>query len=314
MINETSEQRMVAYLKTLKPDFAPGTNWHYSNSGYVMLGYIIQKVSGMSYWQEVRKYIFEPLHMNNSGFDFAHLAGNEKATGYDELNDSIQQHSPITDSTVPFAAGSIYSTVTDMYKWYIGLRQNKIINASSFNKATTSSPLHNYGFGWQIDSVYGRKVISHSGAIAGFGSNFACVLPDDICIIILSNKNGSTSDVMHITDKLLAILYHQPYTTPKKRTPVAVDEKVLHQYTGTYTIEEMNLKIDVSVNNGTLIAQPYRDGHPGPTSVLMAMDNTHFYDTQDEELEVSLDMDNNGNVNGMRILQHGIAKYAKKIK
>jgi len=107
-ISETDEQRMVPYLKTLKPDFAPGTNWHYSNSGYVMLAYIIQKVSSMSYWQAVHKYIFDPLGMNNSGFDFTHLAGNEKAVGYDVLNDSLKQRSPITDSTVPFGAGAIY--------------------------------------------------------------------------------------------------------------------------------------------------------------------------------------------------------------
>ncbi|MEP6846341.1 MAG: serine hydrolase domain-containing protein, partial [Panacibacter sp.] len=91
-IQETDEERMVPYLKTLQPDFAPGTNWHYSNSGYVILGYIIQKVSGMSYWNAVRKFIFTPLHMYNSGFDFAHARG-DKATGYDVLNDSIKQSS-----------------------------------------------------------------------------------------------------------------------------------------------------------------------------------------------------------------------------
>jgi CubicO group peptidase (beta-lactamase class C family) len=313
-INETNEEKMVSYLKTLKPDFAPGTNWHYSNSGYVVLGYIIQKVSGMSYWAAVRKYIFEPLQMNNSGFDFAHLNSNEKAVGYDVLNDSVQQPSAITDSTVPFAAGAIYSTVTDMYKWYNGLRENKIINANSFTKAITASALHNYGFGWQIDSVYGKEIISHSGAITGFGSNFACNIPDDICIVLLSNKSGSTFDVMHITNKLLAVLYHQPYSIPKKRIPVAVDEKILEKYTGTYTIDEINLTIDVSVNNGTFVAQPARDGHPGPTSVLLGIDNTHFYDTHDEELEVSMDIGNDGKVNGIRILQNGITKYAKKIK
>jgi len=201
-----------------------------------------------------------------------------------------------------------------MYKWYNGLRENKIINASSFNKATTASVLHNYGFGWQIDSVNGRKMISHSGAIAGFGSNFACIPQDDICLVMLSNKNGSTIELMHITDKLVAILYHQPYSIPVKRIPVSIDENILKKYSGTYTIEEMNLTIDVSVNNGTLIAQPYRDDHAGPTSVIFATDKTHFYDANDDELEVTFDIDNNGKVNGMRILQMGITKFAKKTK
>jgi hypothetical protein len=201
-----------------------------------------------------------------------------------------------------------------MYKWYNGLRENKVIKASSFNEATTASALHNYGFGWQIDSVNGRKMISHSGAISGFGSNFACVPEDDICIVILSNKSGSTIELMHITDKVLAALYRQPYTIPKKRVPVSVDENVLKKYIGTYRIEEMNLTIDISVNNGTLIAQPFRDGHPGPTSVLLATDSTHFYDAQDGEVEVTFDIDGNGKINGMRILQMGITKFAKKTK
>ncbi|WP_170971189.1 serine hydrolase domain-containing protein [Ilyomonas limi] len=316
-INETDEQRMIPYLKTLKPDFAPGTNWSYSNSGYVVLGYIIQKVSGMSYWQAVRKYIFEPLHMNNSGFDFTHLKSADKAIGYDVLNDSVQQQSTITDSTVPFGAGAIYSTVTDMYNWNEGLKSYKIVHEGLMQQAYTPCALHNYGFGWQIDSIYGRKMLSHSGAISGFGSNFARIPGDDVCIVLLSNISGSagsTFNVTHLTDKLLAILYHKAYTIPKKKTPVAVNKDVLKNYTGTYTIDEMNLRIDVTVGDDILIAQPYRDGHPGPTSFLHPLNNTQFYDERDDDLEVTLDVDATGKPNGMKILQAGITRYAKKIK
>jgi CubicO group peptidase (beta-lactamase class C family) len=313
-INETDEQRIVPYLKTLKPDFAPRTDWHYSNSGYVMLGYIIQKVSGMSYWQAVRTYIFNPLHMNRSGFDFTHLTSNDKAVGYDVLNNSVKQCSTITDSTVPFGAGAIYSTVNDMYKWHLGLQSYKIVGKNLMNKAYMPSALHNYGYGWQIDSVYGRKIVSHSGAISGFGSNFARIPKDDICIVLLSNKSGSTFDVMHITDRLLAVLYHQPYSIPVKRTPVKLSEEILKQYVGTYEISDMQLIIDMTTNNGILIAQPYLDGQPGPTSVLLPMEEKRFYDQKDEELEITFDTDSTGKVNGIKILQVGITRYAKKIK
>lgn len=313
-INETDEQRMVPYLKTLKPDFAPGTNWHYSNSGYVMLGYIIQKVSGMSYWQAVRKYIFQPLQMNNSGFDFIHLISIEKAVGYNVLNDTLKQQSPITDSTVPFGAGSIYSTVEDMYKWHLGLQDYKIVDKELMDKAYTACALHNYGYGWQIDSVYGKKMVSHSGSISGFGSNFARIPEDDICIVLLSNKSGSTFDVMHITDKLLAVLYNKPYNIPVKRTKIAISETVLKQYEGSYEIADMHLSINITAGEGELIAQPSRDEHPGPTSVLLPLSDTHFYDQHDEELEVTFDIDNTGKVNGIKILQAGITRYAKKIK
>lgn len=313
-INETDEKRMVPYLKTLKPDFAPGTAWHYSNSGYVMLGFIIQKVSGMSYWQAVRKYIFTPLKMNSSGFDLAHLESSNKAIGYDILNGPEKQPSFITDSTVPFSAGAIYSSVTDLYRWHLGLQAYKVVDRRLMNEAYTPGRLHSYGYGWQIDSIYGKRMVSHSGAISGFGSNFVRIPEDDICIVLLSNKSGSTFDVMNITNKLLALLYHQPYHLPVKRVPVALSDTVLKQYAGTYGIDDMHLVIEITAGNGSLIAQPKRDGNPGPTSILLAMDSKHFYDQREEELEVSFDTDNTGKVNGITILQNGITKYAKKIK
>jgi len=312
-IERTNEQQMVAYLKKLKPDFAPGTSWHYSNSGYVMLGYIIQKVSGMSYYEAVRKYIFTPLQMNNSGFDFA-TATNNKATGYNVLNDSIQQPAAVTDSTVPFAAGAIYSTVNDMYQWHLGLQQYKIVNKPLMDKAYIPCTKSNYGYGWQIDSLFGRRILSHGGAISGFGSNFARMPEDDICIVLLSNKSGTTGDVMQITNKLLAVLYNQPYSIPVKRIPVAVSEDTLKQYLGTYEIADMHLIIEMTIDKGILTAFPYRDGRRGPTSILHGLDNKHFYDQFDEELEITFTTDANGKVNGFNLLQMGIKKYAAKIK
>ncbi|MEP6845179.1 MAG: serine hydrolase, partial [Panacibacter sp.] len=237
----------------------------------------------------------------------------DKATGYDVLNDSIKQSSVITDSTVPFGAGAIYSTVEDMYQWHRGLQAYAIVNKTLMDKAYTPCALQNYGYGWQIDSVYGRKMVSHSGAISGFGSNFARIPEDDVCIVLLSNKSGSSFDVMHITDKLLAVLYHQPYSVPVKRTAVTLREDVLKKYTGTYEIADMHLTIEVSINDGVLIAQPHRDGQPGPTSVMLAMDETHFYDQRDEELKITFDADA-AKVKGITILQNGIKKYAIKIK
>lgn len=313
-ITETDEKRMVPYLKTLKPDFAPGTDWHYSNSGYVMLGFIIQKVSGLTYFQAVRKYIFEPLKMGSSGFDFTHLASPNKAVGYNILNDTLKQPAVITDSTVPFGAGAIYSTLQDMYRWHRGLQAYAIVSKQLMDKAYTACPQHNYGYGWQIDSIFGRKMVSHSGSISGFGSNFARITGDDICIVLLSNKGGSTFDVMNITDKLLAILYNQPYCIPVKRTPVKLSDGVLKKYTGTYEIEEMHLTVEITVNNGQLIAQPYRGANPGPPSAMLATDEKHFYDERDQETEIAFDINSEGKVLGVNILQRGMAKYAKKIK
>jgi hypothetical protein len=181
-------------------------------------------------------------------------------------------------------------------------------------RAYTPIASHNYGYGWQIDSVNGKKMVSHSVSISGFGSNFARIPGDDICIVLLSNKSGSTFDVMHITDKLLAVIYHQPYSVPVKRTAVAISHDVLKKYAGTYKIDEMNLTIEITAGDGILTAQPYRDGHPGPTSLIHPLSDVHFYDEHDDEVEVTFDVDATGKVNGVKILQMGITKYANKIK
>jgi hypothetical protein len=117
---------------------------------------------------------------------------------------------------------------------------------------------------------------------------------------------------MNITRKLTAILYDQPYTLPKKRTPVQLDSSILQHYTGMYEIEEMHLSIEISVYDGHLIAQPKRDGHPGPTSMLLAMDSTHFYDERDSDLEVTFNLDTAEKPLGMTILQQGQTRFAKK--
>jgi CubicO group peptidase (beta-lactamase class C family) len=311
-ISETDEKRQIAFMKSFKPDFAPGTSWHYSNSGYILLGYIIQKVSGMSYWQAVRNYIFKPANMTASGFDFINLKSPHKATGYETLNDSIQQQAVITDSTVPFAAGAIYSSVKDMYKWYLALQQYRFVKKELMDNAYKPCSKHSYGYGWQIDSVFGKKWLSHSGSISGFGSNFARIDGDDICIIVLSNKAGSTFDVMNITRRLQAVLYKQPYVIPVKRIPVRLPEDSLKKYTGKYEIAEMNLSIDMFLYEGMFVAQPYRDGHPGPTSIMLALDATHFYDKRDQETEINFDVNDSGKVVGVTLVLGGNPHYAKR--
>ena len=115
----TDEGKLLASIQKNGLDFSPGTNWQYSNKGYQLLGYIIQKVSNMTYYEAVMKYIFIPLKMNNSAFDFIHLKSSDKATGYWSYPENAKVESAtIIDSSAPFAAGSIYSTVKDLYKWH----------------------------------------------------------------------------------------------------------------------------------------------------------------------------------------------------
>lgn len=314
IISETDETRMVPYLASLPADFTPGSKWHYSNSGYVMLGFIIQKVCGLSYWQAVRRYLFEPLHMRGSGFDFTHLNAIHKATGYESGTSSEQKAAVITDSTPPFAAGAIYSTVADLYKWHKGLQHYQVIDSTLATLAYTPGTYSNYGYGWQIDSVYGDKMVSHSGAIAGFSSNLARIPARDLCIILLSNQAGATGELITITRKITAILYGEPYRMLQKRTPVTLPAPLLNTYTGTYEIPALHLVITLYVATNQLMVQPVRDGNPGPSSRLLATTNLHFYDQRDDEVTLLFDRDSTGYVKGFTLQLLGQTHYAQKIK
>lgn len=274
-----TEEQMLALFKDKPLDFSPGTGWNYSNSGYMLLGYIIQKVTGSAYHEVLRKYLFSPEGMNSSGFDFTHLQTPLKA--YSEA--------PKVDSSVSFAAGSIYSTVGDLYKWH------QLLQTQADMLAPAYIPLKgNYGYGWIIDSLYGRRVVAHSGGIWGFRSNFARIPEDDICIILLSNTETPLLEAM--TRKILAVLYHQPYELPGKKVTITLSTSVLQKYVGTYEIKERDLQIAIKLEDGKLIAAPSK----GPPSVLCAVDETHFFLQGEEDFVVSfeagksLTLSNNG--------------------
>ena len=212
------------------------------------------------------------------------------------------------------AAGAIYSTVSDLYNFHRGLQSFSIVSKDIMEKAYHPTPGYKYGFGWTIDSLHGRRIISHSGSITGFGSNFARVIEDDICIVLLSNHSGSTFDVMNITGKLLAILYNQAYSIPVKRPVVRLNEDQLKKYVGSYELKEFNLKIEIDIYNGGLVAQPSRDGQPGPTSILIAVDEKRFYDERDNETEANFTTNESGKVTGFNLVQRGTPRFVTKIK
>ena len=306
----TSEQTLLGFLKTKALDFSPGTRWSYSNSNYSLLGYIIQKASGMSYEDAVRKYIFNPLHMNHSGFDFKNLVSKEKATGYSTFSDSSKIAGILYDSIGPFAAGEIYSTVGDLYKWHRGLQSYKIINRSSLEKAYTPYKDH-YGYGWTIDSLFNRRITSHSGDISGFNSNLARITEDNVFIILLNNKEESGLEA--ITRDILAILYSQPYSIPVKRHPVKLDEEILKKYIGAYELISPPGPIqgEVTFEKGKLMMQV----KSGAKVELIAEKRDYFFDLFDDtEGDVEFVTGSNGKVNGIVLSRNGVTLSGKKIR
>ena len=309
MANEVSKpasrEMMMALFRDKPFDFSPGTGWNYSNSGYSLLGYIIEEVTKKPYEQAVRKYIFTPLGMTQSGFDFTNLKNKEKATGYFKLDDKETVPAPIVDSTVSYSAGAIYSTTGDLYLWHKALQKNNILSKVQQDKAYT--PVKNkYGYGWGIDSIEGKRKVGHGGGIHGFTTNISRVPEDDICIILLSNASNTT--LGEITKSIFAILYGKEYKLPKERTAIKLPDEKLKQYEGEYEIKE-DLHLIISLKDGELLATPTGQ----KTEILYAeKEDLLFVKSQDIRLEFT--RNEKKEVDGFILHQGGAKMSCKKIK
>ncbi|MDB5091432.1 MAG: hypothetical protein JWR09_5426 [Mucilaginibacter sp.] len=301
-----TEQNMMAFLAKKPLDFQPGSDWRYSNSGYSILGFIIGKVSGIPYEQAVRKYIFKPLHMDHSGFDFEHLQNKEKATGYSMINDTIKTIAAYSDSSVVFAAGAIYSTAEDIYKWHRGLQSYQIVYKELLDKAYT--PLkRNYGYGWIIDAVDNKKMVYHSGNIAGFSSVLVRIPQDDICIVLLNNQEGT--ELEPIARKILDILYQKPYEIPAKKTAISLPDAILQRYTGKYEITEIHLILEIILDNNQLTAHMVN----GPAFPLTPEKENLFF-IQDGKVEIEFVAGPSGKAEKLIINQNDQKKEGKRIQ
>lgn len=300
-----SREMMMALFRDKPLDFSPGTSWSYSNSGYSLLGYIIEAVTKKPYEQAVRKYIFTPLKMTHSGFDFTHLRSNEKAIGYFKLNDKEKQEAPIVDSSVSFSAGAIYSTTGDLYLWHKALQKNNILSRQQQEKAYTPVK-HNYGYGWGIDSIEGKRRVSHGGGIHGFITTIARVPEDDICIVLLSNASNTT--LGEISKSIFAILYGKEYELPKERTEIKLPEEKLKEYIGEYEINK-DLHVVISLKDGELVATP-----TGQKTEILYAEKEDLLFVKSQNIQLEFTRNDKKEIDGF-ILHQGDAKMpCKKIK
>jgi CubicO group peptidase (beta-lactamase class C family) len=243
-----SKEKLLSFFIDKPFYFDPGTQYSYCNSGYILLGLIIEKVSGKSYEQMVRDFILKPLKMTHSGFDFAGLKSKEKALGYIKFSTTQNIFSMPWDSTFTYSAGSLYSTVGDLFLWHNGLLNHKILSKESLAKAYTPF-LEGYGLGCWIDTLYQKRVISHGGNIEGFTSYFGRIEEDGVCVILLNNIYNR--EIESIGTSILAILYDQPYHFFDE---IKLSNEVLEKYVGNYEINA-NYHIKITRTGDRLYAQ-----------------------------------------------------------
>lgn len=188
---EMSPKMMVDFFKNEPVDFKPGEKFDYNNSGYVLLGYVIELVSGEKYEDFIRKNIFEKSGMNNSFYASDRKIIKSRAYGYHEKSDGFVNKT-IINFSVPFASGSLMSTAEDMLKWQKAINNNLILDAAHTQKAFTKYKLNSgeefsYGYGWHLKDINGIPDREHGGSIFGFKSMAVYVPEKDIYVIGFSN-------------------------------------------------------------------------------------------------------------------------------
>ncbi|MBS1530988.1 MAG: serine hydrolase [Bacteroidetes bacterium] len=264
----SNEAKMMAFLAKQPLDFTPGSEFRYSNSGYSILGFIIARVTGKSYEQAIRKYLFKPAGMTRSTFDSKFRDSNQ-AIGY-EIGDTTRTAVAPADSATVFAAGAIRSTVGDLYRWHLALEANRFAGRVLLEQAYTR--VHGkYGYGWDIDSIGGRKVVYHSGNIGGFCSILIRVPEDDVCIVLLNNQGGT--ELEGIARQLLDVVYHRPYRLPAKKTAISLPDSMLNRYAGTYDVPAIHAVLDISAKTGVLVVHLLG----GPTFGFSAESASRFF-------------------------------------
>lgn len=188
---DLSTRRMVDVFKDLKPNSEPGREWLYNNSGYVLLGAIIESVSGRTYKEFVNENIFNKVSMDSSYYGKHSTIIPNRAAGYQVSNNHVE-NAPFLSMTQPHAAGSLLSTVEDLARWDQALFSGKVLSEESFRKMTTAGELnsgkkHTYGYGFVIGESNGMKVVSHGGGIFGFATAGIHVVDANLFVAVFSN-------------------------------------------------------------------------------------------------------------------------------
>jgi CubicO group peptidase (beta-lactamase class C family) len=257
--------------RIVKPplDFEPGSKFDYSNSNYEVLGMVIEKVSGQPYGKLLRERLLDPLGMTDTGLDTDELVLPKRAEGYRKMGTSLVV-ARSGSMSIPWAAGSMYSTTGDLLKWEQGLFGGKVMSADSLARMTTPG-LGEYAMGVFVQTKNGVRTVTHGGGIEGFNTVLSYVPERRLAVIVLSNMNGGAID--RVSDELMSVALGKAVVLPEEQKAVPISSEELQKFVGVYDLAP-NFALTISVGpNGLqgagtgqptlpLMYQGLVDGHP----------------------------------------------------
>lgn len=236
---DMAPEEVIDIFKNLPLEFSPNEKYAYSNSGYFLLGYIIEKISGMSYADFIQKNIFDKLGMQHSYYADTYKIIPNRVNGY-QFYEGNYENAAYMSTTIPYAAGSLMSTVDDMFLWNSAVNDNKLISENSKRIAFTNHTLNNgkhnnYGYGWAINEIAGITTIEHPGGMNGFTTSGIYIPEKNIYSIVLTNlDDGKGPEAYNI--KIIADLLGKPIT---EKVAIKIPEKELKKWVGAYRFEDV---------------------------------------------------------------------------
>jgi CubicO group peptidase (beta-lactamase class C family) len=220
---------LIKLIRDQPLEFEPGARFAYDNTGYLLLGKIIETASGQSYAEYLQTHIFKPLGMSDTGYDTNEAILPKRAAGYAPRQDGWA-NATFTDMSTPFAAGALYSTVDDLLIWEQALSAGKVLRPAS-TKAMFTDYGHKYGFGWLVDRKWERERISHGGGVNGFAASLQRYPEDRVTAVALSNLQ------IGVSTKLASDLAGLCLGASSPRE-VTLPASALDRYVGAYRVSE----------------------------------------------------------------------------
>lgn len=297
---DTSIDFVLGLFKDEPLIFEPGTQWQYSNSGYVLLGYIVEKVSGVSYDEYLKENIFKPLEMNNTGTYYDKME-EDYAIGYMGITELTPVHEDEIVLKIAYGAGNILSTVSDLYKWDRALQTEKLVKKESLDmifdiqEKMPESDMYTfdgYGFGWFIENNPELgKIVSHGGNTLSYSAQLSKYVDKDITIIITTNAGSYV--LGPVEETLVDILMGNSYELPESLVEIELDAEVLKEYTGIYEYTK-GFNIVITESEGQLYAQL-----PGQVKaeIYPKSQTEFFYKVIDAK--ITFNTDDNGKITGL---------------
>jgi len=282
-LSPSPAETTVSRFRDKPLEFAPGERMSYSNSGYVLLGLLVEKVGRRSYADFLQQRLFGPLEMRDTGYDSGAEILKHRAHGY-----SPTDHGPVNasyiDMTIPGGAGGLYSTTGDLLRWTRGLFGGRVLSAASLQKMTT--PYKNdYALGLAVSEVNGHKVIRHGGGIDGFNTFLAWYPESKVTVAVLANINGPAAD--GLAAALGALAHGDPVTLPGERSAMEVPEARLQELAGSYELAP-TANLILEVVDGRLMSRVAGE----PSIELFAESEDHYFARAvDAQLDVERDAD-----------------------